>query len=290
MCHKGTVRVPVCLITLWIAGAWLAAAQAPDWRRVGGSSVDLALAGPATGPVDEVWFSDDGSALYARTHSGRVFRTEDLESWSPAVNPPEPAPLAPATPKRQPAQGGRIVTSAWNRTRMYDLGAQLLRSDDDCDTWLSLTAFRSASVIGAGQRSLATTRNSPDQLVVANGNGVWRSMDGGLSWTGLNQFLPNLTIKRILATPSSAVPAIVEADGLGVLALPPGGTVWQPAPGVVLADEAYKQQYSKLLAAEITAIGVSGNTVYAGSAKGQIWISFDGGNTFQGLSARLGQA
>ena len=70
MCHKGTVRVSICYLTLVIAGALLAQAQTPTqpqpvWRKVGGSSVELMLAAPATGPVDQVWFSTDG-VLFAK--------------------------------------------------------------------------------------------------------------------------------------------------------------------------------------------------------------------------------
>jgi hypothetical protein len=43
------------------------------------------LASPATGPVDRVWFAPDGSRVFARTHSGRVFETIDYEVWVPSA-------------------------------------------------------------------------------------------------------------------------------------------------------------------------------------------------------------
>ena len=56
VCHKETMRVPIRLVGLVLAGVFLAAAQTqPNWRKVGGSSVDLMLASPATGPVERVW-------------------------------------------------------------------------------------------------------------------------------------------------------------------------------------------------------------------------------------------
>src|SRR5437763_10411398 len=60
----------------------------PDWRKVGGTSLELMLASPATGPVDQVWFGPDGRTLYARTHAGKVFETVDFESWSASTTPP----------------------------------------------------------------------------------------------------------------------------------------------------------------------------------------------------------
>jgi uncharacterized protein (TIGR03437 family) len=272
----------VWIITLAAAGASIAFAQTQDWRHVGGSAVEMGLAGPATGPLEDAWFSDSGSTLYVRTRAGRVFQTSDFESWVVAENPPAHTPLESALPRRKPDPGGRVVTAAWNRSRMYELGSQLLRSDDGGDSWDNLTAYRSSSVIGSPQRALAITPNSPDQLVVANDDGVWRSMDGGLSWTGLNQSLPNLPIRRIMTPPVGGLPALVEADGLGILALPPGGTVWMRVSGTLLdAETALKRRYSAMLGEEISAVGSVRDTVYAGSANGHIWYSLDGGKTFR---------
>ena len=64
MSNKATLGA---LLRVGLAGLALAApaaAQAPDWRRVGNSALDLELAGLATGPVDRVWYSPAGSARY----------------------------------------------------------------------------------------------------------------------------------------------------------------------------------------------------------------------------------
>ena len=95
MCHSATVRRALRGLTLVLGVVWAASAQTAAWRRVGGSAMELMLASPATGPVDRVWFAPDGSRLFARTHSGRVFETIDYEVWVPsaAVDYPEaPAP------------------------------------------------------------------------------------------------------------------------------------------------------------------------------------------------------
>ena len=119
---------------------------------------------------------------------------------------------------------------------MYSLGRQLLRSEDGGHSWTNLTAYKSESVVGSGQHSLAISPADPDQLAVANDYGVWRSMDGGLSWAGLNRSLPNLAVRRILSTPSGTAGARIQVDGLGVLELPPGGSVWVPAPASGTAE------------------------------------------------------
>ena len=63
----------------------LSAQTTPDWRRIGNSLIDRSLAGLATGPVDRVWYSADGSQLLVRTPSGRTFATSDFETWHEAA-------------------------------------------------------------------------------------------------------------------------------------------------------------------------------------------------------------
>jgi uncharacterized protein (TIGR03437 family) len=265
---------------LALAGG-LAQAQ-PDWRKVGPPSAELMLASPATGPVEQVWFSPQGSTLYARTRSG-VFWTADFENWSPA--PADSAPPVPtqAAAARLPEPDASVTAAATGGTAVFALGGNLYRSEDGGRSWTNLTAFRSRPVIGAGQHSVAVSPADPDQLVVANDFGVWRSMDGGSTWAGLNQTLPNLPVRRILSTPSGIAGTLIEVENWPeALELPPGGSFWVPAKGVGLESEgARKQWLSAALGVPITAVAVAGETVYAGSSDGRIWFSNDGGVTLR---------
>lgn len=239
------------------------------------------LSSPATGPVSRVWYSADGSVLYARTFENRIFQTEDFETWKPAVNPPDAVPMARAAAVRLPEAGAMVMAASNNPARIFALGRQLSRSDDGGRSWTNLTAFKAQSVIGPGQHSVAVSPVDADQIVVANDYGVWRSMDDGMSWAGLNESLPNLAVRRILSTPTGAAGARVAVDNLGVLELPHGASVWQPAPNVRVDEEAKLRQYSNMVRAEITAFGRSGEVVYIGSSDGRIWSSLDGGTQFQ---------
>jgi uncharacterized protein (TIGR03437 family) len=242
----------------------------------------LTLASPATGPVERVWFSTDGAQLFARTASGKTFVTIDYETWKPAEPGSEPPADIPAGTARLPDPTARLVAVAANPLRVYALGRQLFRSEDGGRSWTNLTQYKSASIVGVGQHSLAVSPADSDQLVLANDFGVWRSSDGGLSWAGLNQFLPNLTVRRILSTPSGIAGARIQADGSGALELPPGGSVWFPAAEAGQnAEAALLRQYSAATGAGITAVGAAGTTVYAGSNDGRIWASLDGGLTFR---------
>ena len=284
MCHKGTIRVAVPVLILAASGVLPSLAQVRmDWRKVGTSAVELALASPATGPVAQVWFSADGAQLFARTAAGKTFVTLDNETWAAvdtaALPPPPSAAVAAA---RLPDPQADLVSAGSNSSRLYALGQQLFRSEDGGRSWTNLTQYKSASVVGAGQRSLAISPLDPDQLVVANDFGVWRSVDGGLSWAGLNQLLPNLAVRRILATPGGTSGTRIETAGLGPLELPAGASTWFPANDLGPdAQAALRQQYSAIIQAEITAFDAAGSTVYAGSRDGRIWVSLDGGSSFQ---------
>ena len=264
---------------------------AQDWRKVGGSSVELMLASPATGPVDAVWFSADGSMLLVRTRSGRVFETADYENWTPVTPAPEPPAAAPASAARLPEAGARVISTATTPGRIWALGRQLFSSQDGGRSWDNLTAYQSASVIGPGQHSVAVSPADPDQLVVANDYGVWRSLDGGRSWTGLNQSLPNLAVRRILSTPSGRAGVRIQAENLGVLELTPGTQVWLPVSSAELQTEVrLRAAYSKMVGAEISAVASADRTVYIGSADGRLWVSIDGGQSFRATQTPIGTA
>jgi uncharacterized protein (TIGR03437 family) len=284
VCHKGTVRGSVLAITVALAAGVGWAQSAPSWRKVGGFAVDLGLAAPATGAVDQVWFAPSGSLLYARTRSGRTFQTADYEHWLPVDPAPEAPPAMPAGVARFPEPGARVVTApAWHG-RVYALGKQLFRSEDGGRTWENLTAYKSTPIVGAGQHAIAVSPSDPEQIVVANDFGVWRSLDGGMSWNGLNQLLPNLTVSRILGGPSGVNGTRVTVAGWGAVELPPGQAIWQPATDATPDPEAaLRQRFAGapgIVGATLTAIGQAGKYVYAGTADGRVLQSIDSGASF----------
>ena len=289
MCHKGTIRWWRYLWTMSLAAGILPGQSVPvEWRRVGGPSVELGLASPATGPVQSVWYAPDGAKLYARLDSGKTFETSDFDNWTPVESAAEPAdPPLPAV-DRMPESGAKLAVAASAPGRIYALGAQLYRSEDGGKSWSDLTSFRGQSVIGSAQRSLAVSPADADQIVVANDFGVWRSMDGGLSWTGLNRYLPNLEASRILATPGGAHGTEILVNQLGVMELAPGAETWKPGADTQPATEdAVMRRLSLTLGAHITALASAGQTAYAGAADGRIWVSLDGGRSWA-VSTRPG--
>jgi len=298
MCQSATSRavrrlLVACFLTCPIAfgqtdSASSAASSHPDWRKVGSSSVELKLAAPATGPVDNAWFSPDGRTLYARTHSGETFETIDFQNWTASVAPLA-RPESSASAARLPAPDALLRTSASDSRRIYALADHVYASQDGGRNWTNLTAFKGQSVIGVGQHDLAASPVDANQLVVANQNGIWQSLDGGMTWTGLNRFLPNLTVRRILATPANGRGVEVEIDAVGAAELPPGNSAatyaWQPDEDFRDRNAGTRRLYSTQLGADITAVASAGDVVYAGSVDGRIWVSVDRGRDWALSSA-----
>ena len=82
-------NVPGWKIVIWIAAASfqpiLCAQTEVAWRHLGNSALDLGLAAVTTGPVDRVWYSEDGNELYAITHSGQAYVSDDRNAGGRGV-------------------------------------------------------------------------------------------------------------------------------------------------------------------------------------------------------------
>jgi len=281
MCHNASSRSRGVRWIALLAGALavsLAQAQVrPDWRHIGNSAVEMALASPASGAADRVWFSSDGALLIVRTASGRVFQTADFENWQPTA----------AAPPAVPEGGQSIRSNLLNPQRLYSFGQNVLRSDDGGGSWTNVTAYGRASIIGPGMRDLAVSPRDADDLVVANDLGVWRSLDGGLTWAGLNDALPNLPARKLTALPQGSRGLRLLADGLGLIEWAPGEkqawrTLSDPAGS---ADSDAQRALSETLGVQVTALTAAGDLVYAGSKDGRLWTSLDKGRTWNAPAA-----
>lgn len=273
VCHSNPFRWanPVRWAVL-VAGAVTIFAQPAEaqtnvaWRKLGTSAVDTGLAGAAGGPVRQVWFSEEGTQLFARTDRSLAFVTTDFESWNsaPADSARWEMPLqrAPAKlPERQ------VNLREGGGGRLYAFGGHVYASEDDGRTWINLTAFNGRSIIGEGQHDVAISPRDPLFVVVGNDSGVWASRDGGLSWSGLNDGLPNLPVRALLPGNGIAV------EKMGTAALQ-GRARWTAREDQG-PDNALRAALSLKLGARVTAVGGAGDFWYAGTADGRIWTSAD---------------
>jgi uncharacterized protein (TIGR03437 family) len=275
VCHRNTIRFLVLNAVLTVVSAAIGSAQtaaaqtvASTWRKLGGSAVETGLAGAVGGIVPQVWFSEDGAQLFARTARGVAFVTADFDTWTAApldaARRELPLQRAPVT---LPEAGMNIREGGGGR--LYAFGTHVYASENGGRTWINLTAFNGRSVIGDGQRDLAVSPRDPLFVAVGNSAGVWASHDGGLSWSGLNEGLPNLSVRALLPRNE------VLVEGLGTAGLN-GRAGWLLRDGDATSDVALRAAASAKLGSKITALAGAGDVWYAGSLDGRIWTSSDG--------------
>ena len=282
MCRVATVRLGKAAGLLVVA-AWSVQAQpvSLDWRHIGNSAIELSLPSVATGPVERVWYSADGSILYARTFSGRVFETTDFEQWKQVSDQAVTAP-AVASPEAVtvPEPGLKVRGQPGGSGRVYGVGHNAYRSEDGGVNWTNLTAYKGGSILGDGLADLAVSPRLSDEVVVASNTGVWRSMDGGLTWTGLNQFLPNLPARHLMSVPTGPRGVRISlAGGTGEVEWAPGEkAAWRPVEGADLErDNNTKAALSQLLKHSITAVATAKDYIYTGDSDGRMQVSPDAG-------------
>ena len=284
MCHKATIRRAVCLsLAFELAGSFAAAQIPADWRRVGSTTLDLSLASVASGPVERVWFSEDGVRLFVRTGLKHTYSTSDFEHWQIAADAVIPEAAAGLV-KVLPESRAKLKTSATVPTRIYAVGRHGYRSDDGGYTWTNLTAFQNRSIIGDGLADVAVSPKDPDLVVIAGGQGVWRSLDGGLSWTGLNNGLPNLPVHRILALPDGNGALRITADRNDTeLEWSTGEkSGWKPVEDSASVQAALTRvALSKTFESVVTTLATGGDFFYAGTVDGRLRSSSDSGATWQ---------
>src|ERR1700689_2314728 len=139
--------------TVWILAATVSlfaqvpAKPATTWRAIGNTLIDRSLAGLATGPVDRVWYSADGSQLLLHTADGRVFATSDFETWQPS-SAAAPAPVTRSGAVSLPEPSAVTRSARVNSARLYAFAKFVYTSDNDGASWDNLTAFRNTSIIG----------------------------------------------------------------------------------------------------------------------------------------------
>ncbi len=294
MSRLATVLVPRVTVALFLAAALLATAAvawaqpapgtapgllpglaqpAPDWYHLGNSAVDLSLAGLATGAVDRVWYSPEGATLYAAA-SGKTFETSDFEKWKTSQAAAPTAVDLSADGTRLPEAGARLKGFNGQRSTMYAFGAFVYQSQNGGTTWDNVTGFQGRSIIGdGGVRDLAVSPRDPNEVTASTSAGVFRSLDGGKSWSGLNEGLPNLPALRLWAVPFGDRGAQIEVPGNLALEWQPGERqAWRPSASLDLVREAGFRQ-----ALGATAFAMSGTSVYQGTQEGQITVSDDSG-------------
>jgi uncharacterized protein (TIGR03437 family) len=249
----------------------LTVASGTSWKRVAGTTIDAGLAGAASGPVTAVWYAAGTGRLLVETESSRVFETADFIHWRLNTDATAPARnTGAANAAALPEPGAKVQAAG---TRLYAAGpSNVYASDDSGRTWLNLTGYNNQSVIGNGFTALAVAPGNPQEIAAANRFGVWRSLDGGLSWSSLNEDLPNLMVRKLIDGRTA-----VLADGTLAQAQAGG---WTPVEGSD-SEVALRARFGGAVSAAVR----SGTTAYAGTSDGRLLVSHDSGATWNALPA-----
>ena len=285
MGNKATVPVLAAGLVLAATGVGQAV---PEWRHIGNSAIDLGLAGPASGSVNRAWYSPDGARLLIRTSSGKLFQTNDFETWLTAPADTPVPPILVTQPSNFPEPGAQFRRAS--PARLYAFGTYVHRSDDSGAHWTNLTGFQSRSLVGGPLLDLAVSPVNPDEIVVAGDNGVFRTLDAGLVWSSLNENLPNLPATHILALPAGSRGVQAEIGDALIAEWPPGERqVWHPEnnPQAVV-NRSLRGALTLQFGVEVTAVAVAGDYVYAGTANGTMHVSATRGTTWQDFQIPAG--
>ncbi len=140
---------------------------------------------------------------------------------------------------------------------------------------------------------IAACSAAPDALWMQHHNGIFHSPDGGQHWTHLKTADPSDFGFGVAVHPQNPqiawfVPGIRDTDrvpvdcALCVMRTQDGGASFQALRAGLPQDHAYHVVYRHALA-----VAPDGQTLAFGSTTGSVWISENGGDTWERLSADL---
>lgn len=203
--------------------------------------------GPEGGPIGSLL--NRGSSLLAGGVNGKVFRSEDQgQSWTLLSD------TLPKYPVESLVAAGNFLFAGTSRG--------VYRSADDGRTWASVNTGMGSVIVGA-------ILVSSNYLFAATSSGLYRSSNLGGSWTPAALVGANTFANSLAANESLLIAGYYNQNGIYIST--DGGGNWrmvnEVGPG-----------------ANITAVGLIGNNLLAGTPGGGVSISFDLGQSWKRIN------
>lgn len=259
--------------------------------------------------VKAIWAVAPGAAsrpatLFAGIEPAGLFTSADRgESWSPvaALND------HPSRTRWQPAGGGlalhSIIIDPADERRVYCAisAGGVYRSDDEGASWRPVNSGVRADFLperypASGQcvHKLAIHPRRPERLYQQNHCGVYRSDDGGASWTEITEGLPSdfgyaLALDdadpdTVFVIPEESSHMRTTVGGmLRVFRTSDAGQTWQPLTDGLPQNNAYVS----VLREAMTTDSLDPCGVYFGTSSGHLFGSRDRGETWAVIAGYL---
>lgn len=290
-------RTLLAVASNWFGTSLHVSDDLATWEQVGAPSWDHV---DGERNLEQIWtLHTRGDAVYAGVAEAGLFRSTDLETWTPvdALNE------HPTREHWQPGLGGlcahRVLDDGGDRMWVAISSVGVLRSDDDGESFrhaddgveVASDPEYGATADGWCVHDVVNDPDDPDRIWRQDHKGVYRTTDGGGSWERIDATLPNEAgfgfpitrdhaSGRLFVVPLDSDGNRVPTDGrFAVWASDDdgstwheSGTGWPDAPtftGVLRGAMDTDQQ----------------GTVAAGTTGGDVWISRDTGESWSQLPA-----
>jgi hypothetical protein len=266
---------------------------------------------PADWSLKLVWALEPGGpdepgVLWCGTLPGGLFKSEDGgDSWS--LNRP-----LWDDPRREQWFGGGAEQPGIHSICVDPRDSKHVKVGVSCGgVWTTRDGGASWSITAKGMRAafmppdkqfeenvqdphmVAQCRSNPDVLWVQHHNGIFKSADGAASWTEYTDVQPSTFGFAVAVHPSDPdtawfVPGTSDekrcpTDGRVVVTRTrDGGKTFETITSGLPQQHAYDLVFRHALDVDAT-----GRTLLFGSTTGSVWVSEDGGDSWQSLSSNL---
>jgi photosystem II stability/assembly factor-like uncharacterized protein len=280
------------------SGVWKSQDQGNTWQRKSKGMQSPQVASIERSPVAP-------STLWAGALAGLYFSRDNGASWTPATQVPITSIRAVAV---DPARSGVVLagTSDGQVWASYDdgnlfrrvqglptaavsqlkitsvngfpviyalVGGQLYVSTDDTFSWFSVTSTITATVYSAD-----VDPSNSSILYIATNNGLFKTTDGGVSWTISGNGMQEPFVLSVAIDPFDPV-TVFAATSAGVYRSADAANTWQSISGSLPAGPVDRLEYDPTTPGRIYAL-VRGLGVYASEDNGDDWSQRNNGLPF----------